>query len=115
MQMVSQLLEAVPATVLWGLGLIIIGLISTFLYSRGHLTWHTLIFFAVGPLALLYVQFVDPNYHSDWLRRTITGAFFAIGTVWFAYPYLEESFAEIHQEVSAKLSKRNSAGKPLTG
>jgi len=115
MQMVSQLLEVVPATVLWGLGLIIIGLITTLLYSRGHLTWHSLLFFAFGPLALFYVQFVDPHYHSDWLRRTFTGAFFAIGTVWFAYPYLEESFADIHQAVRAKLAKKTSSGKPSTG
>jgi uncharacterized membrane protein len=105
MQLVGQLLEVMSVAVLWVIGLVIIGLVSFLLYSRRNLSWHSLVFFAWGPLALIYLQFFDPHYHSDWLRRTVTGALFAIGTVWFAYPYLEESFNEIHQEVSAKLAK----------
>ncbi|MEW5961286.1 MAG: DUF2085 domain-containing protein [Chloroflexota bacterium] len=115
MQLVSQLLEAISVAVLWGIGLVIIGLVTLLLYRRRHLSWHPLLFFTFGPLALIYLQFVDPHYHSDWLRRTLTGSLFALGTVWFAYPYLEESFNDIHQEVSAKLARASAVGKVEAG
>jgi uncharacterized membrane protein len=102
-QMVSQLIEAISITYLWIFGLVMVGVLSFILYTRKNLTWQSIVFFTCGPLVLLFLQFGDPHYHSDWLRRTITGSIFGIGTVWFAYPYLEESFNEIYQEVSAKL------------
>lgn len=105
MQLANQLMRVASIHILWGIGLIAMGLVTAMLYSRNYLTWHSYIFFAFGPLSLIYLQFFDPHYHSDWLRRSITGFIFAIGTVWFAYPYLEESFAEMYQDVSAKLAK----------
>jgi uncharacterized membrane protein len=105
MQMISQLLEAISITYLWIIGLAAVAVLSLILYTRKYLTWHSIIFFTFGPLALIFLQFGDPHYHSDWLRRTITGFIFGMGTVWFAYPYLEESFDEIYREVSAKLAQ----------
>ena len=42
-------------------------------------------------------------YESNYLLRTITGVFFGVGAVLFAYPYLEEGFADIRRTVNAKL------------
>lgn len=42
-------------------------------------------------------------YESTWLRRSITGAIFGVGAVFFAYPYLEEGFADVRRTVNEKL------------
>jgi uncharacterized membrane protein len=42
-------------------------------------------------------------YESSWLTRTITGVFFGVGSVLFAYPYLEEGFADVRRTVNQKL------------
>jgi uncharacterized membrane protein len=42
-------------------------------------------------------------YESDWIRRTITGVIFGIGAVFFAYPYVEEGFADVRRTINAKL------------
>jgi len=42
-------------------------------------------------------------YESTWLLRTITGAIFGVGAVFFAYPYLEEGFADVRRTVNDKL------------
>ena len=57
MQMASALLETLPMTVLWAIGLVAMGLVSVILYNRRYLTWHSYLFFAFGPLSLLYLQF----------------------------------------------------------
>ena len=104
MQMASLLLEAVPISVLWAIGLIALGITSAILYNRNYLTWHSYLFFAFGPLALLYLQFFGPHL-SNWLLRSITGFIFGIGTVWFTYPYMEESFKEIAEDLRVKLAR----------
>lgn len=104
MQMASTLLEVVPITVLWAVGLIAMGLVSAILQSRKYLTWHSYLFFAFGPLSLLYLQFTGPHL-SNGLLRTITGFIFAVGTVWFTYPYMEVSFKDMEQDLTAKLSR----------
>lgn len=40
---------------------------------------------------------------SNWWLRTVTGALFGGASVWLAYPYLEEGFADIRREVNDKL------------
>ena len=110
-QMTGGLLQVVSISTLWIIGLIVIGLISAILYSQKQLNWHSVLFLSCGPLALVFLQFYGP-YHSDWLRRTLTGFIFGAGTVWFAYPYLEESFTEIRQEVGAKLVRASRQGRP---
>jgi hypothetical protein len=39
----------------------------------------------------------------NWLMRTVTGALFAVACVWFAYPYLEQGFADIRRQATANL------------
>ena len=48
-------------------------------------------------------------YESTWLRRTITGAIFGVGAVFFAYPYVEEGFADIRRTLSSKLKPKDQA------
>jgi uncharacterized membrane protein len=42
-------------------------------------------------------------YESTWVLRTITGVFFGVGAVLFAYPYLAEGFADVRQSINDKL------------
>jgi uncharacterized membrane protein len=42
-------------------------------------------------------------YESNWLLRTITGVIFGVGAVFFAYPYLEEGFADVRRTINSKL------------
>jgi uncharacterized membrane protein len=44
-------------------------------------------------------------YESSWLLRSVTGAVFGFGSVWFAYPYLEEAFREMRRTARAKLAR----------
>jgi uncharacterized membrane protein len=41
----------------------------------------------------------------NWLLRTVTGALFAAACVWFAYPYLEQGFADVSREATARLAR----------
>ncbi len=93
LQLVSELVRVAPWLLywMWGIGLLLIAL--PLLLLRRVITWHSLLFLAAGPLALVYVQFFG-LYESDWLRRTLTGIIFALGTVWLTYPQLEEGFTE---------------------
>jgi uncharacterized membrane protein len=103
MQLASIWLEVgIPINLLWAIGLIALGIAMTILRYLRYLSWHSYLFFAFGPLALLYLQYVGPHT-SNWLLRTITGFIFAFGTVWFTYPYLETAFADIHRQLNLKL------------
>ena len=104
MQMASEWLQFMPMSMLWAIGLVAMGITSAILNSRNYLTWHSYLFFAWGPLALIYLQYFGPH-QSNWALRTITGFIFGFSTVWFAYPYLEKRFSSVRQEVSAKLAK----------
>ena len=42
-------------------------------------------------------------YESNWLMRTITGTIFGVGAVFFAYPYVEEGFADVRRTINTKL------------
>lgn len=94
LQFVSELVRAVPSLLywLWGIGLLLIAVLIMLL--RQAITWQGLLFLAAGPLALVYVQSFG-FYESDWLRRTLTGIIFALGTVWLIYPQLEEGFTDL--------------------
>ena len=39
---------------------------------------------------------------SNWWLRTVTGALFGVGTVWFVYPYLARVIADIRLSPSGK-------------
>jgi uncharacterized membrane protein len=105
MAMASEWLQAgVPMVTLWAIGLIAMGITSMILRSQNYLTWHSYLFFAFGPLALIYLQFW--GYHqSNLFLRNITGFILGMGTVWFVYPHLEDSFKDFHDQVRAKLAK----------
>ena len=103
MGMASDLWQAgVPTITFWAIGLIAMGITSGILYSQRYLTWHSYLFFAFGPLALIFLQFFGPH-QSNLLLRTITGFILGVGTLWFAYPHLEDSFQDIREQVRAKL------------
>jgi uncharacterized membrane protein len=42
-------------------------------------------------------------YESTWQLRIITGSLFGLGTVWFAYPYLEAGAVDLRRTISEKL------------
>jgi uncharacterized membrane protein len=50
----------------------------------------------------------------NWLMRTLTGALFAVACVWFAYPYLEQGFADIRRGAAAKLARTQGRPGPQT-
>ena len=103
--MASDWLQAgVPMTTLWAVGLVALGITSFILKSQNYLTWHSYIFFAFGPLALIYLYFFGP-YESNLTLRNITGFILAVGTVWFAYPYLEDSFKDFGKQLRVKLPR----------
>lgn len=62
------------------------------------------ILFAV-PMGLDGVIQLFTGYESNWLMRSITGAIFGLGAVLFAYPYLEEGFAEVRGTAGEKLDR----------
>ncbi len=104
MAMAGEWLQFTTMPTLWIIGLVAMGITSAILHSQNYLTWHSYLFFAFGPLALIYLQYFGPHQTNLWLR-TVTGFIFGVGTVWFAYPHLETSFNDIRQEVSTKLAK----------
>lgn len=58
---------------------------------RLRLFWYVLI--AVLPMALDGGTQLIGLRESNWWLRTLTGALFGGGTLWFVYPYLSEAFA----------------------
>lgn len=109
MAWVSLLLTVIPAYIFWAIGLTMIALLGLILYSQKLLVWQVWLFFLAGPLSLLYAQGFGP-YESDWLRRTLTGIIYAIGTMWLVYPTLEESFAEVYQHAQMRLVQAQTDG-----
>ena len=105
MAMASDWLAAgVPMSILWAVGLIALGIVSFILRSQNYLTWHSYLFFAFGPLALLYLQFFGPH-DSNLFLRNLTGFILGVGTIWYAYPHMDRTFADIREEVTAKLAQ----------
>ncbi|HXV42212.1 MAG TPA: DUF2085 domain-containing protein [Anaerolineae bacterium] len=113
MQLASDWLRSgVSMGMLWAIGLIAMGLTSAILHSQKYLTWHSYLYFLAGPLALIYLKYFGP-YQSDLFRRTISGIIFGLTSVWLAYPYLEDAFADMRREVSAKLAKASGIDTPV--
>ena len=99
----SGWLHFMPIGRLWAIGLIAMGITSAILHSRHYLTWHSYLFFAFGPLSLIYLQYFGP-YQSNWTLRTLTGLIFGLGTVWYVYPNLEKYFHKVRHQVHSKLA-----------
>lgn len=106
LQLASEWLRFMSMSTLWAIGLIAMGLTSAILRSQNYLTWPNYLFFAFGPLALIYLQFFGP-YTSDFYRRTLTGFIFGFGTVWYAYPLINQGFQDVQQQIRMKLDKAN--------
>jgi uncharacterized membrane protein len=109
LQLASDWLRVTSMTTLWAIGLIAMGLTSAILRSQNYLTWHSYLFFAFGPLALIYLHYFGP-YASDFYRRTLTGFIFGFGTVWYAYPLLRQGFCDVQQQIAVKLERVNQRG-----
>jgi uncharacterized membrane protein len=60
------------------------------------------ILFAV-PMGLDGLAQLFTSYESTWLTRSLTGGIFGVGAVFFAYPYLEDGFADVRHTVNQKL------------
>ena len=57
----------------------------------------------LAPMAIDGVLQLFGIYESTWLMRSLTGAIFGIGAVLFAYPYVDEGFADVRRTVNSKL------------
>ena len=55
------------------------------------------------PMAIDGVLQLFGIYESTWLMRSLTGAIFGIGAVLFAYPYVDEGFADVRRTINSKL------------
>jgi uncharacterized membrane protein len=55
------------------------------------------------PMAIDGVLQLFGFYESTWLMRSITGVIFGIGAVLFAYPYVDEGFADVRKTINSKL------------
>lgn len=99
---------------LWAIGFIAMGLTSALLHSQKYLTWHSFLYFSAGPLGLIYLNYFG-YYQSDLYRRTISGLIFGLTSVWLAYPYLEDAFQDIRQQVSATLARASGVDAPVSG
>ncbi len=74
--------------------------------TRGREMWkmpfRLFILFA-SPMGIDGVAQLFTSYESTWVTRSLTGAIFGIGAVFFAYPYLEEGMADVRHTVNRKL------------
>lgn len=55
------------------------------------------------PMAIDGILQLFGFYESTWLMRSITGVIFGIGAVLFAYPYVDEGFADVRKTINSKL------------
>lgn len=104
----SEWLHFMPMSMVWAIGLIAMGITSAILHSRHYLTWHSYLFFAAGPLSLIYLQYFG-LYQSNWSLRTITGIIFGLGTIWYGYPHLEAYFRKVRYQINLKLGRASLA------
>lgn len=71
------------------------------------LSW-TGAFLLVLPMAVDGLSQLVGLRESTWELRLTTGVLFALATVWFVYPRLEQGFQEIHAVVQARLASDQS-------
>lgn len=89
----SELAQFIPMFVIWAIGLLTIGMVAIILYSQKFLTWHGIVFLSCGLLALIYLQFFGPHVSNVYLR-TVTGFLLGVGTIWFAYPAMDQDLGD---------------------
>lgn len=101
-------------------GVLLAGLIFAAVRAKGiklkPLHWLAYGLLGMAPIALdgFSQLFSQPPFNLVSLRestpflRTLTGFLFGSMSVWLAYPYVEESFAEVKVELQAKLARAQS-------
>ncbi len=72
------------------------------------LPWQGLVL-TMAPMAVDGTGQLFGVWESTWWLRVITGALFALGTVWFAYPHAEEGMKEAQSIALASLEDRDAA------
>ena len=55
------------------------------------------------PMAIDGILQLVGVHESTWVLRTITGVFFGVGSVLFAYPYLDEGFGDVRRNINNRL------------
>jgi uncharacterized membrane protein len=55
------------------------------------------------PMAIDGILQLVGVHESTWELRTITGAIFGVGSVLFAYPYLDEGFGDVRHNINKRL------------
>jgi uncharacterized membrane protein len=55
------------------------------------------------PMAIDGILQLVGVHESTWVLRTISGVIFGVGSVFFAYPYLDEGFADVHRNINNRL------------
>jgi uncharacterized membrane protein len=71
-------------------------------FSGRRMRVRTFVLFLV-PMAVDGILQLFGFYESTWLVRSLTGAIFGIGAVLFAYPYVDEGFADVRRTINSKL------------
>lgn len=95
----SELAQFIPMVVIWAIGLITIGAVAVILYSQKSLTWHGVVLLSFGLLALIYLQYFGPHVSNVYLR-SITGFLMGVGTIWFAYPAMDQDMGNTRYVIS---------------
>jgi uncharacterized membrane protein len=105
MDLASEVLQLpfVSMWMLWVIGVVVIGLVAWIVYTQKQLTWPVAAFLACGLLSLAYLQFIGPHQSNFYLRNA-TGFIYGVGTIWVVYPLLQESFNEVRQETTVRLT-----------
>ncbi len=67
-----------------------------------RMRFRTFVLFLI-PMGLDGVLQLFGFYESTWVMRSITGAIFGIGAVFFAYPHVEEGFSDIRRTIESRL------------
>jgi len=96
---VSEITAVLPLWPFWLIAVAAMGFLWLVLYKQKLLFWQLYVVFIAGLLGLAYIQFFGPRISNLYLRN-ITGLIFGFGTVWFAYPSLEEGFKDSWREAS---------------
>jgi uncharacterized membrane protein len=102
LQFFSELQDYITLAGVWALGFMLLGGGTLLLHRQKKLGWQWGVVMAAGLFTLLYLQFVG-SYSSDLVRRNITGGLFGLSTVWLAYPYFEETAADMARLQRKKL------------
>jgi uncharacterized membrane protein len=101
---VSEVSQVLPLWPFWLIAGSVMAILWFWLRRQGLMFWQMYVVFAGILLGLAYVQIFGPRISNVYLRN-LTGLIFGVGTVWFAYPSLDEGFKDTWREASAYLNR----------